>query len=97
MELFKSYKDNIIEDQLKTIKRLNEELGMRIKYEEQLIHIINKFERYEENDRRKRELLAMLGNDYSEDYITETEKEMYAERQRGFDEFMRLDESERKR
>lgn len=40
----KNWKDLIIEDQIKTIQRLNAELLERIKYEEQLIEIIRKYQ-----------------------------------------------------
>lgn len=40
----KNWKDLIIEDQIKTIQRLNAELLERIKFEEQLIEIIRKYQ-----------------------------------------------------
>lgn len=40
----KNWKDLIIEDQLRTIERLNEELKNRMKYEEKLLQIIAKYQ-----------------------------------------------------
>ncbi len=40
----KNWKDLIIEDQLRTIERLNEELKNRMKYEKELIQIIAKYQ-----------------------------------------------------
>ena len=40
----KNWKDLIIEDQIKTIQRLNVELSERIEFEKQLIEIIRKFQ-----------------------------------------------------
>lgn len=97
MSIVRNYKDDIIKDQMETIKRLNEELNMRIKYEEQLLYVINQLEKYEdecEEDRRERfENLSKLLYKNSEE-LNNIKENMYTERQRGFEEFMRLDKDE---
>ena len=94
MSIIRSYKDDIIEDQMRTIKRLNEELSMRIKYEEQLLCVIRQLE--EEQKMRQFEALDRLRRNYNDvkEYDT-TEEDTSAENQRGFVESMKLDESEK--
>jgi hypothetical protein len=96
MSIFRNYKDDIIKDQMETIKRLNEELSMRIKYEEQLLYVIGQLEKYEDegNQRERFESLNKLLYKDSEK-LNNIKENMYAERQRGFEEFMKLDESEK--
>ena len=94
MSIIRSYKDDIIEDQMRTIKRLNEELSMRIKYEERLLCVIRQLE--EEQKMRQFEALDRLRRNYNDvkEYDT-TEEDTSAENQRGFVESMKLDESEK--
>lgn len=96
MSIFRSYKDDIIADQMRTIKRLNEELSMRIKYEEQLLCVISQFEQYEEEKRKQRQF-ELLDSYFSDKHLQENVKDkedIDTERQHGFEEFMRLDKDE---
>lgn len=101
MKVIREYKDDIIKSQTETIQRLWKELGKRLEYEEQLLYVICQLEKYEkETDKQLDEKVKKaLNNLYDKinGNWSPTELDEFAERQRGFEEFMKLDESEKGR
>lgn len=89
------FKDTIIHDQRETIKRLQAELVERSVFEEKLLNKLLGEDKETELNKAIREfhdaasILRYLGS-------VDSPMEDYVERQREFDEFMRLDEDERK-